>query len=67
VRRGLGTAAVGNAQDNRDSVCTEVRLRFPSHSAREERGARWKDDALLESVVCASGKTDDGQHQLLAV
>ena len=41
-----------------EAVCvhTEVRLRFPSHSAREERGARWKDEALLESVVCASGK-----------
>ena len=55
-RRSFGTATVGNAQGDRGSVQTEVGLRFPSHSAREERGARWKDDALLESVVCAGGK-----------
>ena len=56
VRRGLGNAAVGNAQGNRDSVCIEVEMRFPSHGAREERGAHWKNEAFLESVVCASGK-----------
>ena len=56
TRRSFGTAAVGNAQGNRGSVQTEVGLRFPSRNAREERGARWKDDALLESVVCARGK-----------
>ena len=56
MRRSFGTAAVGDAQGDRGSVHTEVRLRFPSHSAREERGARWKEKALLESVVCASGE-----------
>ena len=39
VRRGLGNAAVGNAQGSRDSACIEVEMRFPSHGAREERGA----------------------------
>ena len=56
MRRSFGTAAVGNAQGNRGSVQTEVGLRFPSHGAREERGARWKDDVLLEFVMCAGGK-----------